>query len=475
MSHSKPQRIRDPVHNLIEFGSDQFENMLWRVIQTQQFQRLRRIRQLGFSEFVFPGATHTRFAHSIGVFHTARQLIKVIERNLLTNPSQQYRPQQAQHALAAALLHDIGHGMFSHAFEGIGKEFNWKMARHEDVSQLLIRDSDVSGVLDREFGGGFSGNVADVIAQEMPNNLYGSIVSSQFDADRLDYMQRDRLMTGVQSSSVDPTWLLANLEVGEIASGVDDSSAGFVQTLILGPKAVHAAESYVLSLFHLYPNVYLHKTTRGAEKIFQLLMRRVVQLYRDGLSEHIGLTDRHPIMRFVEDPKNLEKALALDDTVFWGSLPMLIEAPDEQIQKLSRGLRDRYLFRCIDIRRLVEKALAPSVDRIERGARLKLCCEIIVKNLEDHNKNVLQSGVAPRFLIDQYARNPYKKFQDSKSPLNQILIRGGDGKPADMADFSPIIAHAEPFNICRAYVFRDDKDAESVIANEIGTSVRGIV
>jgi uncharacterized protein len=101
MAKLRPQRIRDPIHNLIEFGTDQFEHTLWRVIQTTPFQRLRRIRQLGLSEFVFPGATHTRFAHSVGVFHIARQLMRVIKL-YVDSHQQQFKDQQAQHALTAA-------------------------------------------------------------------------------------------------------------------------------------------------------------------------------------------------------------------------------------------------------------------------------------------------------------------------------------------------------------------------------------
>jgi HD superfamily phosphohydrolase len=174
----KPQRVRDPVHNLIEFGSGQFESTLWRVIQSRPFQRLRRIRQLGFSEFVFPGATHTRFAHSIGVFHTARQLMGVIRKYVAAHPDQQFKDRQAEYALAAALLHDVGHGMFSHAFEAVGKEFGWPMARHEEVSQQIIRNSEITEILDDEFGKGYAGNVAAIIAQGIPDNLYGSVVSS---------------------------------------------------------------------------------------------------------------------------------------------------------------------------------------------------------------------------------------------------------------------------------------------------------
>src|SRR5215467_13463577 len=135
----KQQRVRDPLHDLIEFNVErlQLEDVLWRVIQTRPFQRLRRIKQLGFSDFVYPGATHSRLLHSIGVFHTARRLIKVIEKYI---PAKDARGDQA---LAAALLHDLGHGPFSHAFEDVGERFGLTMADHEKVSELLIRDSEI--------------------------------------------------------------------------------------------------------------------------------------------------------------------------------------------------------------------------------------------------------------------------------------------------------------------------------------------
>ena len=124
----KRQRIRDPLHNLIEFRADHFENTMWKVLQTRSFQRLRRVKQLGFSELVYPGATHTRLAHSIGVFHTARMLVRVIRDHL---GQTRFEPTKAQTALAAALLHDLGHGPFSHAFEDVGKRLGLKMAKHE--------------------------------------------------------------------------------------------------------------------------------------------------------------------------------------------------------------------------------------------------------------------------------------------------------------------------------------------------------
>lgn len=467
MTAPKPQRIRCPVHNLIEFGTDQFEQTLWRTIQTPPFQRLRRIRQLGFSELVFPGATHTRFAHSLGVFHMARKLIEVIRRSIGADRTRMYGYHQAQVALAAALLHDIGHGMFSHAFEPLCKRLRLPSAEHEQVSATLIRDSEVAGVLNAELGSGFANDVATLIERKEPGNLYDAVVSSQFDADRLDYMQRDRLMTGVQSSGVDPVWLLANLEVASVRTGADDKAAGAIETLVLGPKAVQTAESYVLALFHLYPNVYLHKATRGAEQIFAALMRRLLRLVADGHTAKTGLAERHPLIRFAKEPGVLAHAQALDDLVFWGALPMLAEADDAEIARFSAGLLDRRLFRCIDVRARIVAEVTPRGDepREKHQARIALACKRAERLLR----------MAPsRILADSYSRSPYKRVQDSQSPLNRILIRTTpEAPPQDMADLSPIIAAAEPFHILRAYVARDDDKAGRTVENIVRTSARG--
>lgn len=465
MTAPKPQRIRCPVHNLIEFGTDQFEQTLWRAIQTPPFQRLRRIRQLGFSDLVFPGATHTRFAHSLGTFRMARQLMRVIRRHV-EGSGRQYREHQARVALAAALLHDIGHGMFSHAFEPLAKRLKLPFAAHEEVSATLIRDSDIARVLNAELGSGFANDVAALIERKEPGNLYDAVVSSQFDADRLDYMQRDRLMTGVQSSGVDPVWLLANLEVASVRTGADDKAAGAIETLVLGPKAVQTAESYVLALFHLYPNVYLHKATRGAEQIFAALMRRLLRLVADGHTAKTGLAERHPLIRFAKEPGRLAHAQALDDLVFWGALPMLAEAEDAEIARLAGALRGRALFRCIDVRARIAAALPrrKGEEREKHQARIALACTRAERLLRR----------APnRILTDSYSRPPYKRVQESQSPLNRILIRTTAGAPPqDMAELSPIIAAAEPFHILRAYVARDDDKAGRTVENILRTSMQ---
>jgi uncharacterized protein len=468
----KPQRIRDPLHNLIEFGTSQFEQVLWRIIQTRPFQRLRRVKQLGFSELVYPGATHTRFAHSVGVFHTARHLMGIIERHIKEG-GHQYKDHQAHVALAAALVHDLGHGMFSHAFEDVGKKLSLTMAQHEHVSDLLIRNGEVGEVC-QELGSGFANDVATVVKRGRPGNLYDAVVSSQFDADRLDYMQRDRLMTGLQNGGIDFTWLMANLEIGAIKTGVDQESMGEIETFVLGRKAYYAAETYVLALFQLYPTIYFHKATRAAEKLFSLLFFRIISLVRDGHSDKTGLPRGHAIIRFAEDPESLDNAVALDDTVFWGSLHMLVDAADTQIHDCALRLRDRRLPKCLDLRHTLlsaiklDQATSPK-ERDELKKRLERLIISIEKKLEAWASKRSGEGI-PLILSDRAERDPYKRFQESKGPLNQIHIRLADNQIYDVASCSSVIAAIETFELFRAYVDDDEarRAVEGIVKTELG-------
>ena len=137
------QRVRDPIHNLIEFDThDELERVAWNIIQSRPFQRLRRIKQLGFTELVYPGATHTRFAHSIGVFHTAREMMNIVRKKA---PEGQNSREKI--ALAAAIVHDVGHGPFSHAFETVGRRLGLKLANHEVMSNEIIRNGEIAEIL----------------------------------------------------------------------------------------------------------------------------------------------------------------------------------------------------------------------------------------------------------------------------------------------------------------------------------------
>ena len=276
-------------------------------------------------------------------------------------------------------------------------------------------------------------------------------------------MQRDR-MTGLHSGTVDVTWLLNNLEVADIPASVDDEQVRPVTTLVLGPKAFHVAEIYVLALFHLYPNVYLHKATRGAEMVLRDLIVRLHEL-RGEPSDMTGLPGNHPLIRFLADPDNLERAQALDDTVLWGALPMLCDARDERVELRARQLLDRRLLTCFDIWDEATRELAPTGRedaraRAVRISRINLACDRVIKHRAE----------APGALFDDYKRDPYKRFQDSRTPPNQIHIMQA-GTPRDMAELSAVVASAESFRVCRAYFARGDMSTGTVPRNIIRTSL----
>jgi hypothetical protein len=450
------QRIRDPVHDLIEFSSSELERTLWQVLETRPFQRLRRIKQLGFSDLVYPGASHSRFAHSVGVFHTARQLMAVVHRHV-----SEKQESKEERALAAALVHDVGHGPFSHAFEKVGSRLGLRLADHENMSDVLIRNGEISNVLNK-LGSGFANDVADIIKKDGIKTVQHAVVSSQFDADRLDYIRRDRMMTGTQHAAIDFRWLIANLEIGTVPEGMDDTKTGDVETFVLGPKAIYAAEAFVLGLFQLYPTIYFHKATRGAEKIFTELLVRVVTLVRDGMGQVTGLTANHPLVRFANSPEDIEVALTLDDTVIWGALTQMTDATDLLVREFAARLRDRNLYKCNDIRTRVAHVLdAKSSNTDDVIEMIDKCCAGIGSKLTAWATD--NSNSRSRILIDVDDRSPYKPVGQSKGPLDRINIRTDGGTLVDLKERSSVVAALKTYKLFRAYADRTDTSAQDAV------------
>jgi HD superfamily phosphohydrolase len=322
VTHELTRRVRDPLHGLIRFdGVDPIDCIAWQLIDTIGFQRLRRIKQLGFSEFVFPGATHTRFAHSIGVFHTARNLIRIIDRE---NPGQR-DDRRAAVAVLAALLHDVGHGPFSHAFELAQKARGLKK-NHESWSAeiILSPEGGIREVLDNSiYGNKIAEEIAELLTTEIPQDIYHAVVSSSFDADRLDYLRRDKMMSGSGAGSIDFDWLLDNVRVAKVDLSADDDAEGGSPTPIfaLGPKALQAAEAFLIARYHLYDQVYLHKTTRGFEIALRECLIAAAEIISKGNWAKLGLTDTNPLVVFLqENTPTVSQYLKLDDFVIWGCL-----------------------------------------------------------------------------------------------------------------------------------------------------------
>lgn len=440
----KLQRIRDPLHDLIEFDTSDFESLMWGALNAREFQRLRRVKQLGFSELVYPGASHTRFAHSVGVFHTARQLSSLIAKRVA-----HFDQDRANVAMAAALVHDLGHGPFSHAFEdalkSLDKGKEKKPKRHELwTSDIVSGDTEIGAIL-LTGGEKFRSDIAQLLVNEVPTDIYSAMVSSQFDADRLDYVRRDRMMTGAQHGGFDYPWLLANLEVDKIPLAIDDDNFGEAESLILGTKALQAAESYVLGLFHMYFAVYFHKATRSAEKILSAIILRIGEHCEKGEVDKSGLSDAHPLVKFIRS-RSMEDYLALDDFVIWASLGVISAAPDLECRELASRLLNRRLYKCIDIGNHF-------AGRDEGLVRFKMKLREAKANQEFGAIDVLE---------DQTNRTPYKlRGYETPEAMSKIHIRKPDGTYEDLARRSEVVNALQAKSIYRIYA-RTDEIAQRV-------------
>ena len=432
-SATRTNRIRDPVHGLIVFGGngepqrDETDRIAWDLLNTPEFQRLRRIAQLGFFDLVFPGATHSRFAHSVGVYHLARRLARVIARW----EGAAHDPGRERVALLAALLHDVGHGPLSHAFEAVTAKLGCARRHEQWSAEIVLGDTAVNRVL-RDADPDLPARIGRLLTEEDRKDIYAAIVSSQFDADRLDYIQRDRLMCGVEFGHIDLDWLFDCLEVGRIVVGGPDPFEA--PCLYLGPKGVQVAEEYLEARFRLHQMVYMHKTARAAEKMLEALAVFAVSDAGDG-----EVARREPVLRFLtSESPSLGAFLALDDAAVWAALPVWIDAgASGRVSELARRLRDRELYKCVDIG-VLDGQGGDLFDRFRR--RLD---EISLQWRAD-------------ILFDDTTVAPYKWYDfDDASALNKVLVRtpGDDGTPRDIAGVSDIVKALGPESrIQRAYV-----------------------
>lgn len=442
------KRLRDPVHGLIVFEEHDGVDMLaWELIDTPEFQRLRRIRQLGVSEFTFPGAVHTRFAHSIGVFHTARMLIEIVDREI-ARIKEASDPQKAEVAQIAALLHDLGHGPFSHTFEGVQASRNVKK-RHEKWTADIIRNpiGQIYRLLEK-FRAGFSDEVASLLEKEDPEDIYHSVVSSSFDADRLDYLRRDRLMTGTGAGAIDFDWLKDNIRVAEIEIDAPDEEDADdarrkVPTFCLTEKALPAAEQFLLARFTLSEQVYYHKATRCVEHMIGKMLRAVARLASGNRKQQrkTGLPDGHPLLRFFgKDGETVENYLALDDTLIFGSLDALSKADDETISDMATRLRERRLYKTLD---LAEFGADPGIQRTKlRQIKAKFEKEI---------------GMETVIVDDKGSFGIYSEIGGESERMHKKLHILKNGFPIEITKMSEIISAVKPKQLTRIY-FSDEAD-----------------
>lgn len=327
--------LRDPVHGLVAFEAEQFR-LIPELLETREVQRLRRIRQLGLASFAYPGADHTRFSHAIGAAHVMTRFVTRLRSIHEHLPFwQRLTTERARDAVAAALLHDVGHGPYSHLFE----EAMPSGPRHEEWTRRIVLDpsTDVHRVLSRA-DPGMPARVAKLVAGEHELTYLAHTVSGMFDVDRCDYLLRDALFTGVNYGHFDLDWLLRSLRFEEAEDSTQSPSLG-----VDGAKGIPAIESFVQARLFMFQQVYFHKTSRASERLLAKILGRVAELLLEGTA----LSGLPPGFRALslQGDCSLGEYLALDDPTLWQCLTAWQEARDPVLADLCRRLHQRKLFK----------------------------------------------------------------------------------------------------------------------------------
>ncbi|WP_318616947.1 HD domain-containing protein [Sporosarcina sp. YIM B06819] len=305
--------FKDPVHRYIHVR----DKVIWDVIGTSEFQRLRRIRQLGTTYLVFHGAEHSRFHHSLGVYEIVR---RIIDDGFSHRP--EWNNEERLVTLCAALLHDLGHGPFSHAFE---KVFNLD---HEQFTQaILLGDTEVNAVLCR-VAPDFPQKVADVIGKTYPDKLVVSLISSQIDADRMDYLQRDAYFTGVSYGHFDMERILRVMRPAE-------------EQAVIKYSGMHAVEDYIMSRYQMYWQVYFHPVSRSAEVILTKILHRAKHLHDSG---YIFKQEPTHFRSFFNRTFELEDYIALDESILLTYFQVWMKEDDAILSDLCYRFINRRLF-----------------------------------------------------------------------------------------------------------------------------------
>lgn len=315
---AKEKSFRDPIHGSIVVDNQ----IILDLINTPEMQRLRRVKQLGTTSLVFHGAEHSRFGHSLGAYELARRICNHLQRNYPTQTPGDglWDEHERPVVLCAALLHDLGHGPYSHTFEHIFK------TDHEQITrQIITGATHVNQILQR-VSADFPDQVASVIDHTYPNPQVVQLISSQVDVDRIDYLQRDAYYTGANYGMVDLDRMLEVMH--PYAGGIAFEMSG-----------MHAIEDYIISRLQMYLQVYFHPVTRSLEVILDHLLMRARELYEN---PHVQTSFEPELLRpFFNNHFTLDDYLALDDGVLTTYFQHWTHANDP----ILRDLANRFLNR----------------------------------------------------------------------------------------------------------------------------------
>jgi len=315
---NKRKIINDPVFGFLSIPND----LIYDVLQHPYVQRLNRIRQLGLSYLVYPGAMHSRFGHSLGAMHLMHEAIASLRLKEI-----EITEHEETSAMIAILLHDIGHGPFSHVLEHTLVEG----VTHEDISLLMMEriNMDLNGQLDTAIA---------IFKNEYPKHFLHQLISSQLDVDRMDYLCRDSFFTGVQEGRVASERLLKMLDVRN-------------DRLVVQVKGIYSVEKFLVARRLMYWQVYLHKTSVAAEQHLIKILSRAKELARGGKELFCSPALRYFLYQpvtfgmFSPTSEALENYALLDDNDVLSAIKAWISCEDKVLSALSESFINRRLFR----------------------------------------------------------------------------------------------------------------------------------
>lgn len=399
--------VNDPVYGFVSVP----RGLLCELINHPAFQRLSRIRQLGMSALVYPGATHTRWAHSLGAYHLMREAFRALkEKGVFVFDVEE------EGAEIAILLHDIGHGPFSHVLEHTLIEH----LSHEEITRALMRR------LNREFGGALSMAI-QIYSDEYPKRFLHQLICSQLDTDRLDYLCRDSFYTGVREGNIGAARLIKMLSVAD-------------DRLVVEGKGLYSVENYLMARRLMYWQVYLHKTVVAAEEMLRAALERAKELTHEGVrlfaSPQLEYFLRSEVQtsHFEEDEECINHFLNLNDSDILCALGVWQHSEDAVLSALAGGFVNRRLFK------------ADIFEGNVSGEALDDCRERVAAQLH-----------IPLEATRYFVRRRFVSKEMYSANAEGIKVQMPDGAIADVSDVSHIVrGEAVTKEEGRTYVFHPE-------------------
>ena len=320
---SETKVLKDPVHSYIHINYE----VVWNCLDSKEFQRLRRIRQLGGDFQVYPTAEHSRFSHSLGVYEIVRRMVTEIK-----SLSVELSEYDKICVMLAGLLHDVGHGPFSHAFEHVTKH------SHEDyTAKIILGETELNQVL-TEVSPRLPEDIVSIIEHNHPNDILNQIISGQLDADRMDYLLRDSYFSATSYGQFDLERILRTMRVRKI----DENK----KALVVKYTGIHSVEDYIMARYQMYWQVYYHPVARSYEAVFIQLFNRLKDIFKDN-KEYFS--DMKVLIPFLEkNVVSVEEYFKLDENSLLYCCSLIQDKDDEIAADLARRLQNRRLFEYID-------------------------------------------------------------------------------------------------------------------------------